>query len=68
MSVGLQTDVDKVLCPGGVGIACRGPRIRESASVRMERRKAVGWAGSTKVHSGRPSHNRPDENEGLEVE
>ena len=51
------------LCPGGVGMASRGPRIRESASGRMEGRKAVVWAGSTKVHSGRPSHNRPDESE-----
>ena len=32
------------------------------------RAKAVDWAGLTRVHSGRPSHNRPDESEGLQVE
>ena len=56
------------LCPGGVGMACRGPRIRESVLVRTEGREAVDWACLTKVRSGRPSHNRTDENEGLEVE
>ena len=66
ISDGRRTDVDKVMPRwGGVGMACRGPWIRESASVWMEGRKAVYWAGLTRVHSGRPSHNRPTKAKGC---
>ena len=48
-------------------MACPGLRIRELISVRTEGCMAMGWTGLISVHSSRPSHIRPDENEGLKV-
>ena len=48
------------LGPDGLGMTCQEHRIRESASVEMEGRVAVDWAGLAKIHSDRLSHRRSD--------